>query len=480
MKKRLDVFLSSDQDEFKKERKELANRICKIPFLECTPLEERGASYEDVRAASIKASRKCDIFVGLFGQDFSELSIEEFKEAWIKYKPCLAYVKRLYKTEKRDDRLEKFIANELKSKVKYYAFRGKLKLYEQVSSDLENLLLDILQRGLENVNQSKREAQQLAKERELQLAQRAEIPEEEKSRQLIEDGMKLVDEGKNLAAIISATVSIEHLLKKMIMDAKPSDRNRFVRAGLGILSNEALNIGLIGQTDYSKLQNISFMRNKLLHEGYIPNSEDIDIMLINSQKIINDLSKIEVFPGYLFTDDFESDEKGSPPIKWETIEEKGKVRISNQKGGAEGTDKFLTISGPFGSRDIIRRKIKPKKKIDITYYIRQEIYGSSGVGAGLHLFYENKEAVWLCIVSKVLKYYDVKHNSICPIELGKWYKIQIKANCTTGTFRCLVNDELIVKNGNFRNKVPYINMISSTGWNRQDLWSTSIDQIKIR
>jgi len=79
----------------------------------------------------------------------------------------------------------------------------------------------------------------------------------------------------------------------------------------------------------------------------------------------------------------------------------------------------------------------------------------------------------------MLTYYDIKHNPICDIELGKWYKIQIKVDCTTGIFSCLVNDKLLVPKGNFRNKVPLINMIRSTGWNRQDLWSTSLDQIRI-
>lgn len=181
----------------------------------------------------------------------------------------------------------------------------------------------------------------------------------------------------------------------------------------------------------------------------------------------------------IFIDDFETEDIELKPSKWETRVNDGTVRISYLNGGAEGTAKYITISSPHGSQDYIRKIIEHQKKIKIIYYLRQEEYGSSGVGAGFHLLYDNKEAIWLCIRKKFLTYYDIKHNQICPIELGKWYKIQVEADCTTGTFNCLVNDELLVNNGNFRNKVPLINIIQSTGWNRQDYWSTSFDQIEI-
>jgi hypothetical protein len=40
-KKELDVFLSSDQEEFARVRNSLSKKACAIPFLTCTPLELR-------------------------------------------------------------------------------------------------------------------------------------------------------------------------------------------------------------------------------------------------------------------------------------------------------------------------------------------------------------------------------------------------------------------------------------------------------
>jgi len=180
----------------------------------------------------------------------------------------------------------------------------------------------------------------------------------------------------------------------------------------------------------------------------------------------------------LFEDNFEGDEVDNIPIKWELHESLGKIRVNSQinKGGI---NKFVTITSPNGSVDFISKTFDEKDNINLTYYVRQEKYNSSGVGAGLHLFYNNLEAIWLCITNKKLTYYDNKYNPIMLIELGKWYKIQIKSDCKTNSFSCIVDDKMMVKNGDFRNKVPYINKISSTGWNRQDEWSTSFDNVKI-
>ena len=61
----LDVFISSDLYEFRKERIKISSMIGKMPFLKCAPLETRGASHHGVREASLQAARQCDIYIGL-------------------------------------------------------------------------------------------------------------------------------------------------------------------------------------------------------------------------------------------------------------------------------------------------------------------------------------------------------------------------------------------------------------------------------
>ena len=93
----LDVFLSSDQLEFKKLRNQIANEICDLPFLTCTLLEETGADSSTVLNASLKAVRASDVYVGVFGRDYSEITIKEYQEAVNSKMYCLTYVKKLKK-----------------------------------------------------------------------------------------------------------------------------------------------------------------------------------------------------------------------------------------------------------------------------------------------------------------------------------------------------------------------------------------------
>lgn len=85
----LDVFLSSDQEEFLKERNELAKLISNVPFSACVPLENRGADSRDILEAAIRSVRNTDIYVGVFGREYSEITIKEYKEAIRNRKPCL-------------------------------------------------------------------------------------------------------------------------------------------------------------------------------------------------------------------------------------------------------------------------------------------------------------------------------------------------------------------------------------------------------
>jgi len=81
-----------------------------MPFLKCTPLEDRGADSASVLEASLQAVRDSDIFVGIYGKEYSQITVEETREAIKTKKLGLTYVKR---ETKRDPRLTEFIKNEL-------------------------------------------------------------------------------------------------------------------------------------------------------------------------------------------------------------------------------------------------------------------------------------------------------------------------------------------------------------------------------
>ena len=89
MKKKLEVFISSKQDEFKQKRKEIERLISKHPHLESRLLEKRGANAENPTNASVKAVQKSDIYIGIFGEKYSETTVKEYREAIKKRMPAL-------------------------------------------------------------------------------------------------------------------------------------------------------------------------------------------------------------------------------------------------------------------------------------------------------------------------------------------------------------------------------------------------------
>ena len=149
VKEELDVFLSSDQQEFSRLRKQLSKEICHLPFLTCTLLEERGADSVSVLDSSLSAVRNCDIYVGVFGHDYSEITLREFQEAFNLGKPCLTYIKKM---RERDEKLESFINSILKNEFKYFPFKTYKELTQQLKNDLSKFILETLEIGIRILN----------------------------------------------------------------------------------------------------------------------------------------------------------------------------------------------------------------------------------------------------------------------------------------------------------------------------------------
>ena len=272
----LDVFLSSDQEEFEEERKKLSKIISDIPFLECTPLEERGADTRGVVEASITAVRNCDIYIGIFGREYSEITIKEYKEAVKQRKQCLTYVKRV---KERDERLTKFIEEDLKNRFKFHPFRGKKDLYERVEKDLRRLVFEILREGLEARTRSKREAQRLEKE-ERRLA-----PKRPVTKDPLEEAESTYESGNYLASIVAATVALELALREEL----EKRRIKVERKPIGFLLNVAMKSQLIDERDLGEIREIVYIRNAAIHEGKIPDRRTVRWVL---EKIGDYLKKL--------------------------------------------------------------------------------------------------------------------------------------------------------------------------------------------
>jgi hypothetical protein len=273
----LDVFLSSDQEEFERERNKISQIISNIPFLACTTLENRGAAARDVLEASLRAVRHSDIYVGVFGREYSETTVKEYREA-VKYrKPCLTYVK---KAKQRDSRLQKFIDEELKNQFKYCSFRGKKNLYQQVENDLKSFIFETLQDGLEEREHKKEETQKLIKE------ERQAAPTRPATEDPLAEAESAFIQGNYLESLIKTTIALELALKRELRT-----RNVNVeRKSLGVLLHLAIEFELIDRSEVGQIQEVSYIRNAAVHSGEIPNRRTVAWVLENTRRILNRLN----------------------------------------------------------------------------------------------------------------------------------------------------------------------------------------------
>jgi len=177
---------------------------------------------------------------------------------------------------------------------------------------------------------------------------------------------------------------------------------------------------------------------------------------------------------------FEKDSVGKVPENW-VIEKSmmGSIQVSNEHG-AEGTSQSLKIHSPENSQDVIRTSFEPQQKFILIYSLRQEIYGDKrGVGNALMLFLGKTQAIWMAIQKKKLMgFWDGELHEFCNIELEKWYKIKLEVDCVNKEYYCYVDDRLM-RRGEFRNDVNYIDTIRTAGWFKQAERIGYIDEIKI-
>lgn len=275
----LDVFLSSDQKEFEAERFRISQIICDIPFCACIPLENRGADARGVVESSLRAVRNCNIFIGIYGQEYSTTAIKEYVEAIKHRKPCLCYVK---KVAVRDRRLKDFIESELKNRFKYYEFNIEQDLYIQVKRDVRKLIFETLKDGLEFRKKEKMKAIDAQAEMIAELKTQwkrlwQERLEGEQRADPLSKAQKAFEEGKYVECIIYTTIILELFLKKKI-ETKTTVGNSL---DLGQLSNLAAKYEIIDKNKLRALSEIWHIRNAIAHGMQTPDKKTT-LKVVNS------------------------------------------------------------------------------------------------------------------------------------------------------------------------------------------------------
>lgn len=269
---KIDVFLSSDQKEFEKERNRLSKIVCEIPFCSCTPLEKRGADTVNVIEVSLKAVRTCDVYIGIFGSQYSETTVKEYKEAVKCHKSCLCYVK---KTGNRNVELEQFIEDDLRNRFKYHEFKGKTELYKQVKTDLEKLIYETLLDGLEFRKREQEKAIQIIKtERKMKyLIEEKEDP--------LSEAQIAYEQGMYLECLVKTTIVLEKELTQKLM-GKTNAR----RLSLGQLLRLAAKYEIVDKNQIGALVEIAYMRNAFVHGMRTPHKNEILWVLNTARKAL--------------------------------------------------------------------------------------------------------------------------------------------------------------------------------------------------
>jgi len=173
----LRIFVSGDQSELSEERKSVIIAIGNVRQ-EPVAWETSGATSRTPQEWYEEEIRKCDIYIGVFGRQYSKPTCNEFLLASQIGLKRLVFLKFLEPAESRDNDLADFIVKEIKPRVRYENFSLKGDLQVRVERSLGELIVRIYhvpvkhRSGLAFLDQSTIEVidlKRVAFSRELQL-----------------------------------------------------------------------------------------------------------------------------------------------------------------------------------------------------------------------------------------------------------------------------------------------------------------------
>ena len=284
---KLDVFVSSDQKEFERKRKRLSAMINKVPVLKCSLLEDRGADSNDVRTLSVQAAEACDVYIGIFGKAYSDLTILECRTAIKERKRYLVYVQMRTKSL-REPALDNFIKEELEFLAKYHRFKTCKELEKQIMKDLSKQVGKILRTGSETLSQVKEEAKSIEQNVKTQFA-KPSASSEIKLESLLSMAEDYYRRGDYLSSLISANIYLEKILRYTLSSKTDKD---YAKRPFHFLLKEASDLGIIDGHSKESLLRYRDIRNKAVHDGISPPSEDARTIINLTKRIADQLQSL--------------------------------------------------------------------------------------------------------------------------------------------------------------------------------------------
>jgi len=280
MRKKLEVFLSSAQKEFEKERISLAKIISECQFLNCTLLEQSGANPATTLQASLEGVRESDIYVGIFGDKFSEITKIEYEEAVKLKMPCFIYVR---KNSQREEALDDFIENIIKPQFKFHPFKTKTELYTRVIEDLYDYLQRILKKGLIVDKKDKTQAITTDKEEHKEV-KKVKNQDRNLIHNLIDESRYAFSKQDYITSVVRSAISVEVVLRVVLKREGVSQKEL---GPIGFIVARAQQLGLLNVSEVNKVLEIFYIRNGAIHLGKIPTKDETKWALKTAENIID-------------------------------------------------------------------------------------------------------------------------------------------------------------------------------------------------
>lgn len=293
-----------------------------MSYLNCDLLEKTGAQPFNTVDSSIKAVQKSDIYIGIFGSNYSETTIKEYKKAHQIKIPIFVYIKEGIN---RDSGLQKFIDSILKNNYKYEKFKNNSDLYAKIIHDLESFLSDILVIGIKSMNEIKAKGVNIEKKIDEVKKSFDILHGTDKDLSNIYDSvLSLHNSGKYIECIITSLISIELAIRKKLLIVIP----QIVTESFEQILTYAMESKLISLRHIEKIRKILYLKNNILSSGYIPtykNSLSAATLSRNVLEYINDRTpraiKWVAYLGFLFPSESETESDISDESQDLTTEE---------------------------------------------------------------------------------------------------------------------------------------------------------------
>ena len=256
-----------------------------MPYLGSSLLEKRGAQPYDTVEASLRAVAACDIYIGIFGEQYSETTIKEYKKAHASFKPIFIYIK---KVDKREPKLQHFIETEIDSNYKREKFNDREDLCSKVKHDLEAYIFSAINDGIASQKERKKNAKEEEKKKKVLLSLKKGYNKQ--FGKLLANAQKQLSQGMLMEAIISSAFIIELALRQKLSASFP----KVDQEPIGQIIQYARTAKIVPEKMLDDIRNVQYIRNEVTHRGTLPSVSIAKFAFNAAKRVVKTVTKASI------------------------------------------------------------------------------------------------------------------------------------------------------------------------------------------